>query len=60
MNTTKPLPTNHFDPQDRQLILPQEPLVSSLDLGWQDFNFDYYEFGNYETPNFHLDHHAVC
>ncbi|MEO1672234.1 MAG: AraC family transcriptional regulator [Cyanobacteria bacterium J06631_2] len=59
MNQAKSPILSHFDPQMRQQILSDEPLISSLGLGWQDFNFDYYQMGTYETPTYIAENHAV-
>ncbi|MEM8674161.1 MAG: hypothetical protein AAGF83_09865, partial [Cyanobacteria bacterium P01_G01_bin.67] len=50
---------SHFSPKSRQKILPQKPLISALDLGWQSFNFDYYEHDSHETPVYFMEHHMI-
>ena len=59
MNQTKSRVLSHFDPQMRQQILSGEPLISSLNLGWQGFNFDYYQMGSYETPTYISKDHVI-
>ncbi|MEM7759736.1 MAG: AraC family transcriptional regulator [Cyanobacteria bacterium P01_A01_bin.40] len=51
---------SHFNPKSRQKILPQKPLISALDLGWQSFNFDYYEHDSHETPIYLQEHHTIA
>ena len=35
------------------------PLLSSNSLGWENLNFNYFRYGNYETPVHTLEHHTI-
>ncbi|MEL7077845.1 MAG: AraC family transcriptional regulator [Cyanobacteria bacterium J06582_2] len=50
---------SHFNSRSRQQMLSEQPLISSLDLGWQDFKFDYYQMDNYETPTYIGADHVI-
>lgn len=59
MNQIKPLILSHFQARTRKQIISKEPLVSSLNLGWQDFKFDYYQCNKNETSVYIGKHHLV-
>ena len=59
MNQIKPLVLSHFNDRTRKQIISKEPLVSSLNLGWQDFKFDYYQCSENETSIYIGKHHLV-
>ena len=59
MSHIKPLIINHLNPQSRNLTHSREPLISSMGLGWQNFGFDYYQYGDFKTPLFVSQHHLI-
>ncbi|MEM7593738.1 MAG: helix-turn-helix domain-containing protein [Cyanobacteria bacterium P01_A01_bin.83] len=58
-NSFQPIVVNLTIPQSRSQLKGQEPLISSQNLGWKYVNFDYYRYGNCETPVHVLEHHAI-
>lgn len=58
-NSSQPIVVNLTIPQSRCQLKGRAPLISSQNLGWKDINFDYYRYGDCETPVHVLEHHAI-
>ena len=58
-DSSQPIVINLTNPRSRCQLEEQAPLISSQNLGWKDVNFDYYRYGNCETPVHILEHHAI-
>ena len=59
MKTTQVLEANHFKSESREQILPHSPLISSQNLNLEQLQFDYYKFGDCESPKHINTHHVV-
>ena len=58
-SSDKPIVVNLAHRKPRSLDDDRAPLFSSHDLGWQNVNFDFFRYGNCETPVHVLEHHAI-
>ncbi|MBV6626077.1 MAG: helix-turn-helix transcriptional regulator [Rivularia sp. (in: Bacteria)] len=59
MKTTQILEASHFESESRKQILPHSPLISTQNLKLEQVKFDYYNFGDCETPKPLNAHHIV-
>ena len=59
MNTTKSLIVSHFNSESRSHILSYKPLLSTKKLVSKGVNFDYYQYGAFETPIHVNEHHVI-
>ncbi|MBV6628251.1 MAG: helix-turn-helix transcriptional regulator [Rivularia sp. (in: Bacteria)] len=59
MKTTQILQANHFKSESRSQIIPESPLISSQSMNLEQVQFDYYNFGDYETPKHNHIHHVI-
>lgn len=58
-NSNKPLIVSLSNPESRSQLHSHAPLFSSQKLGWKNVNFDYFQYGNCETPIHVTQHHAI-
>ena len=59
MKATQILEASHFDSESREIILPEYPLISTQNLNLEQVKFDYYDFGDCETPKHCNIHHII-
>ena len=58
-NPEKPIVVNIANLKPQPPYEDRAPLLSSHHLGWQNVNFDFFRYGNCETPVHTLEHHAI-
>ena len=55
----KPIVVNLAEFEQREPDDKFAPLLSSHKLGWKNVNFDYFHYGNCETPVHVMEHHTI-
>lgn len=58
-DTTEPLLIDLTQQQHSAANEERSPLLSSNSLGWKNLNFNYFRYGNCETPVHCLKHHTI-
>lgn len=58
-NSDKPLVVNLSETNSLSQLNARAPLLSSQQFAWKNVNFDYFCYGNCETPVHVLEHHAI-
>ena len=59
-NEQKVAPIDLFNAESKLQFKTCKPLISSLQLGWENINLDYYPYKNCETVVHTLKHHAIA
>ena len=55
----KPIVVNLAELKPKSPDNVHAPILSSHKLGWKNVNFDYFRYGNCETPVHVMEHHAI-
>ena len=58
-NFKQPISVDLTEPKYSAVNNEHRPLLSSNLLGWKNFNFNYFRYGNCETPVHVLEHHTI-